>query len=139
MALPYYPEIGTIVICDYHGFVTPEMTKRRLAVVVSPRFRGRENLCTIVPFSTTAPVPEMPYHYLLHMVTPLPPPNNSLQQWVKGDMFSTVSLNRLDLPHQKDFAGKRQYITRVVGAADLANIRKCVLHALGFSDLTAHL
>jgi mRNA interferase MazF len=49
MSLPYHPKQGTIVICDFKGFVSPEMVKRRPAVIVSPRLRKREGLCTIVP------------------------------------------------------------------------------------------
>ena len=140
MALVHHPEIGTIVICDFHGFVTPEMVKRRPAVVVSPRFRNRAGLCTIVPLSTTPPSPVMPYHYKLHMDTPLPQPYSAPFHWVKADMFATVSFERLSLPHAgKDKSGKRQYVVKVVDAADLRNIRACMLHALGLSDLTGYL
>jgi len=53
MSLLYHPKQGAIVICDFKGFVPPEMVKRRPAVIVSPRMRKREGLCTIVPLSTT--------------------------------------------------------------------------------------
>jgi uncharacterized protein YifN (PemK superfamily) len=29
MSLPYHPKQGTIVICDFKGFVPPEMVKRK--------------------------------------------------------------------------------------------------------------
>jgi len=63
MAIKYHPEIGTIVICDFKGFVKPEMIKRRPAVIISPRIRYRDKLCPIVPLSTTPPNPIMAYHY----------------------------------------------------------------------------
>ena len=59
---------------DYRqGFEPPEMVKRRLAVVVSKPIKARVGLCTIVPLSTTAPEPPMPYHYRLVLPFALPP------------------------------------------------------------------
>jgi mRNA interferase MazF len=140
MALWRHPEIGTIVICDFHGFIKPEMVKRRLAVIVSPRFRKRYGLCTIVPMSTTPPDPIMPYHYELKIDEPFPPPYDSPIQWVKGDMFATVSFKRLSLPCKgKNRSGKREYIVKIIEDVDLRNIRACLLHALDFSHLTKHL
>ena len=140
MPIQHHPEIGTIVICDFHGYVQPEMVKRRPAVVVSPRFRNRGGLCTIVPLSTTPPLPIMPYHYKLHLEDPLPAPYNASYHWVKADMQATVSFERLYLPHSgKDKTGKRQYVIRVIDEIDLRNIRACMLHAVGLSHLTGHL
>ena len=140
MSLQYHPEIGTIVICDFHGFVEPEMVKRRPAIIVSPRLRNRNRLCTIVPLSTSEPKPIMPYHYKLKLDQALPVPYNSLFHWVKGDMFATVSFDRLSLPFAgKDATGKRQYVIKVIEAIDLRNIRECMLHAMDLSYLTGHL
>jgi mRNA interferase MazF len=140
MAINYHPKMGTIVICDFHGFIKPEMTKRRPAIVVSPRFRRRGNLCTVVPLSTTAPNPIKAYHYKLTLDKPLPRPYNSPFHWVKGDILATVSFNRLYLPYEgKNIKGKRKYIVKVVEDADLYNIRKCVLRSIGLFHLTKHL
>ena len=140
MPLTHHPETGTIVICDFTGFISPEMVKRRPAIVVSPRIRDRYGLCTIVPLSTTPPDPVKPYHYKLHIDPPLPPPYNSPYSWVKGDMFATVSMKRLSLPHsKKDAKGKRKYEIVVIEEIDLRNIRECLLHALGLSRLTGYL
>jgi mRNA interferase MazF len=140
MTLQYQPELGTIVICDFRGFIEPEMIKRRPAIIVSPRFKHRDRLCTIVPLSTTKPDIIMPYHYKLKMDEPLPPPYNSPYHWVKGDMFATVSFDRLDLPCAgRNGAGKRQYIVNVIEEIDLRNIRECMLHAIGLSCLTGHI
>lgn len=137
MPLNYHPSIGTIVICDFQGFVAPEMVKRRPAVVISPRLRSREGLCTIVPLSTTIPPKIELYHHKLIVDPPLPSPYDSGWHWVKGDMIYTVSFSRLSLPFLgKDSFGKRQYDQRVVGKEDLLAIQQCVIHALGFSDLT---
>lgn len=140
MALKYHPETGTIVICDYTGFTPPEMTKRRLAVIVSPQFKRRNNLCTVVPFSTTPPKPIMPYHYHLSLNPTLPPPYNSPMQWVKADMFATVSFSRLTLPFDgKGVGGKRLYIKRVICEHDFKSIQRCILHAIGLNGLTLHI
>ncbi len=140
MPLKYHPKTGTIVICDYNtGFTSPEMTKRRLAVVISPQFKRRNNLCTVVPFSTTPPNPIMPYHYLLHLNPTLPPPYNSTEQWVKADMLATVSFQRLSLPFSgKGADGKRQYIKKVLTGHDFKSIQRCMLNAVGLNSLTQH-
>ncbi len=136
MSLPYHPEIGTIVICDFNG-VPPEMTKRRPAVIISPRLRNRDNLCTVVPLSTTSPRKIMPYHYKLYTSPPLPTPYEALFHWVKADMLATVSLKRLRLPFRKKQNDmKREYDVRVVEQSDLIKIHQCILHAIGLSKLT---
>ena len=125
MSIPFHPQIGTIVICDFHGFVVPEMVKRRLAVVISPKLKNRDRLCTIVPLSTTEPIPLMPYHYKLIIDNPFPPPYNSPFQWVKADMFATVSFKRLFIPFSgKDMQGKRKYIVKIVNDLDLKKIKR---------------
>lgn len=141
MPLKYNPDKGTIVICDYNtGFQPPEMTKRRLSVVISPNFKKRANLCTIVPFSTTPPKPIMPYHYLLKLDDTLPSPYDSHEQWVKADMLATVGCNRLTLPFSgKDENGKRQYIKRIISGDDFDAIIKCVLNAIGLNSLTRYI
>jgi|TARA_B100000315_G_C14563195_1_gene581580 uncharacterized protein YifN (PemK superfamily) len=140
MALHYNPEPGTIVICDFHGFIVPEMIKRRPVLIVSPRLRNREGLCTIVPFSTTTPTKIMPYHYRLHLDPPLPSPYTTQSQWVKCDMIYTVAFERLYLLRAgKDSDGKRIYDVRVVDKADLIKINECILHGLGMASLTKYL
>jgi uncharacterized protein YifN (PemK superfamily) len=140
MSLPYHPEQGTIVICDFKGSIDPEMNKRRPAIVVSPRLRQRGRLCAIVPLSTTPPSQIMPYHYKLHVEPVLPEPYNARFHWVKADMIYTVSFDRLSLPFNgKDAGGKRVYDVRVIDKADLIKVQECILHGLGMIALTAYL
>ena len=135
MAIHFHPEQGTIVICDFSGFVQPEMVKRRPAVVVSPRLRRRDRLCTIVPLSTTAPNPVAPYHFKLHVDPVLPKPYDASFHWVKADMLYTVSFDRLHLPFdRKDASGERKYDVRVIDESDLLKIQECMLHALGLTS-----
>jgi len=140
MAIQFHPEQGTIVICDFKGFVPPEMVKRRPAVIVSPRLRNRGKLCAIVPLSTTPPKPIASYHYKLHVDPVLPKPYNANFHWVKADMVYTVSFDRLYLPFDgKDGSGKRNYDVRVIDKSDLIKIQQCLLHGLGLTALTDYL
>lgn len=137
MALKFHPALGTIVICDFNGLNNPEMTKKRPAVVVSPRFRCRDRLCTIIPFSTTAPRPVELYHYKLTMAPVLPEPYDSEIQWVKADMLYTMAFDRLSLPFcGKDDAGKRLYDDRVLDPVDFKAIQAALLHGIGLGRLT---
>ena len=64
MPLTFHPHPGMVPICGINtGFKAPEMIKRRPVVVISPRPRGLNPLCTIVPLSTTAPNTVEPFHY----------------------------------------------------------------------------
>lgn len=132
MPLPFNPPPGRIVICDFAGMISPEMTKRRPAIVVSPRIRTRPNLCTIVPISTTAPASIQDHHFELNIHPPLPDPYPAPDVWVKCDMLYTVCYERLNLPWYKDEQGKRQFVNQDISADDLSAIRRCMLKALGF-------
>jgi len=140
MAIHFHPEIGTIVICDFTSFVSPEMTKRRPAIVISPRLRDRGELCTVVPLSTTNPPSVMPYHHRIVIDPVLPAPYDSKSHWVKADMLYTVSFARLYLPFsKKDGQGKRIYDVRTIDKVDLIKIQQCVLHGIGLTVLTDYL
>ena len=54
MAIKYPVAPGTLLLCDYAlgGFKEPEMVKRRPVIVISPRLRHRDHLCTVVPLSS---------------------------------------------------------------------------------------
>lgn len=112
------------------------MIKRRPAIVISPRFRNRNNLCTVVPLSTTPPKPIEKYNYKLCLDEPLPDPYDAPIQWVKADMVYTVSFARLSLPFSgKDPSGKRIYVERIIEAEDLRKIQQCILHGIGLDGI----
>ena len=96
MALLFPPRSGTVWMCDFNtGFKAPEMTKVRPVVVVSPpRSKRMTGLCTIVPLSTTAPVPVELFHHLTDPRS-LPGKFGMNETWAKCDMLYTVSLGRL--------------------------------------------
>ncbi|HCN89058.1 MAG TPA: type II toxin-antitoxin system PemK/MazF family toxin [Oxalobacteraceae bacterium] len=140
MAIQFHPEQGTILACDFRGFESPEMIKRRPVVVIAPRLRNRTGLCTVIPLSTTEPKKIEAYHYRLHTSPLLPAPYDSPSHWVKGDMIYTVSFARLFLlSNGKDDRGTRIYDQRVIDQSDLLKIQAAVLHGIGLTRLTDYL
>ncbi|WP_183260414.1 type II toxin-antitoxin system PemK/MazF family toxin [Bradyrhizobium sp. CIR48] len=136
--LKFHPEPGTVVICDYTtGFRKPEMVKRRPVVVISPRLKRRHGLATVVPLSTTPPVPVCDHHCKISLNPVLPAPFDSAEMWVKADMLATVGFERLELLRTgRDQQGKRKYLTPQLEQAHLKTVYQCVLHAIGIGHLT---
>jgi len=64
MPIRYALSPKTIVLCDFDkgGFRSPEMVKRRPAIVLVGRLPRRDNLHTVVPLSGTASHPDCVYH-----------------------------------------------------------------------------
>ena len=89
MGITYHPTVGEALWCEYAG-KAPEMIKRRLVVVVSPRACQRHHLTTVVPISTTEPEIFKPWHVELSR-DPYPM-GTKTQLWVKCDMVNVVLL-----------------------------------------------
>ncbi len=70
MALTFQPRPGTVVMCDFAGYVVPEMVKVRPVVVIA-RNRKNRHLVTVVPLSTTVPNNMEDHHHQLR-TNPLP-------------------------------------------------------------------
>jgi len=107
------------------------MIKRRPVVVISPRPQRSNQLCTIVPLSTTAPNPVEPFH---HQMDPRSLPGKLARKktWAKCDMLATVSLERLDrIMVGKAPGGKRIYVAEQVLDEDIEAIRRGMMIALG--------
>jgi|CXWL01.1.fsa_nt_gi uncharacterized protein YifN (PemK superfamily) len=135
MAINYHPATGAILVCDFGMLRTPEITKRRPVIVISPNIKNRDNLCTVIPLSTTTPERLMPYHHKLFFDPLLPEPYTNPYSWVLGDMIYTVSFERLKgLSAGKDINGKRIYDNRVVDKNEMVVIMKCVLRGIGITD-----
>ena len=124
MPLKFQPKAGSVVICDFHGFVAPEMVKKRPVVVIA-KHKHNSGLVTVVPLSTTHPNPVAPYHHRLKE-NPLPDKPKDLVTWAKCDMVVTVSLARLD----RYKVAKREYVVPSIPAEELEAIRHCVGIAL---------
>lgn len=137
MAIKYHPERGTIIICDFKGMLSPEMSKRRPVIVVSSRPRRECNrLCTVVALSTTPPNPKMQYNNTLRIEPPLPAPYDNDIQWLKGDMIYRMSFDRLNLPIKgKDGDGKRIYHIEILDQKTMEMVENCLLHSIGLSKL----
>ena len=110
-------------MCDFHGYVVPEIVKRRPVVVISPNHLKRSGLVTIVPLSTTQPNPIENYHLEIENKIK----NDCSNHWVKCDLVATVRLERLD----RIKTGKRTYSTLYVSKEQLIKIRECVALSLG--------
>jgi mRNA interferase MazF len=127
LPLTFHPGPGAMVICDFStGFRPPEMVKVRPVVVISPQ-RRTSQLVTVVPLSSTAPVPIEPWHYRLPPGA-YPPARGPI--WAKCDMVATVALDRLDRVRVKA-GGVRTHQTFQLSATDLAAVLAGVRAALG--------
>lgn len=100
---------------------------------MSPPMEGREQLCTIVPLSTTRPRIVRPYNCEVLFDPPLPFPYQSPVSWAKADMIMCVAYHRLKLLHggERDENGKRVYDIRVLNPDKMDEIRQCVRNAIG--------
>ena len=138
MGISYHPPQGSIIKVDFDGaFRLPEMVKPRLCVVLSKQIKARVRLCTVVPLSTTAPVPVMPYHLKVEVPFALPERWGNQPRWLKGDMIYSVSFARVDLlVLGKNFAGKRFYQIEALPEDLFRQVQRCVLHGLGIEELT---
>lgn len=132
MTVIIHPQAGTVVRVDLsEGFRPPEMIKRRPAIVLSPQLVGRNQLCTIVPLSTTPPNHVRDYHCEITFNPPLPRPYDNPIMWVKADIVLTVAFHRLRLLSAGKVNGQRQYDVRVLDQATLDQVKQCVKHGLG--------
>jgi uncharacterized protein YifN (PemK superfamily) len=145
MAITFHPKPGQILICDFSkGFKEPEIVKsNRPVIVLTPPFKGRAGLVTVVPLGTKEPTEIMPYHCKL--------PKNCMPQvglfqdndsWVKGDLLYTVGFHRLDLIRlgkRDPNTGKRLYYLNRLGRERMKEIYTCVLHGLNIGNLSQYL
>lgn len=133
MTIKHHPKRGAILLANFdRGFRPPEMVKRRLCVVVSPKFKRRPGLCTVVPLSRSAPDPVMPYHYAFEVPFEMPPKWGNAERWAKCDMVCAVGFHRLELLRLgKDHTGRRQFQLTPLPAVHLSGIVNGVLAGLG--------
>ena len=130
MAIAFQPRPGTVVMCDFSGYVVPEMVKVRPVVVIA-RNRKNRQLVTVVPLSTTAPNNMEDHHHQLS-ANPLPG-KAAVVCWAKCDMIATVALARLD----RYQVARRQFVAPAIPAADFEAIKTAVANALGLNPQPA--
>ncbi len=99
MPLLFQPKPGSVIYCDYNGFVAPEMIKKRPVIVIS-KHKHNSKLIAVVPISTTKPDNILDYQIemdsqfcSIHL--------SNKKSWVKCDMINVVSLERLNLVRDK--------------------------------------
>ncbi|WP_192845092.1 type II toxin-antitoxin system PemK/MazF family toxin [Aureimonas sp. AU20] len=137
--MKFLPQRGAIVVCDYStGFQPPEMVKRRLAVVVSPKLPNRDNLCAVIPLSTTPPKAGVTYQCRVRMPADPPAPFEGTEKWAKADMLATVSCHRLDFLRigVDRTTGQRIYYRHTLAAEEMRKIEAALLAGLGLDHLT---
>lgn len=129
-ALPFHPSPGDILICDYTtGFKPPEMVKRRLCVVVSPKLKRRNDLVAVVPLSSSEPNPVEQWHHRVDLICKS---WGDGPRWIACDMLATVSYHRLSRPHYRHpVTSTRLFEKLSLSAQDLIDLRGKVKLALG--------
>jgi uncharacterized protein YifN (PemK superfamily) len=124
VGLSFVPAPGSIVICDFEGYVQPEMVKVRRVVVVSPMRAFKyltDATVIVVPLSEVEPRPTLPWHHRI-------PPGRyaGLRTcWVKGDLIAHVGLGRLDR-----ILHGRNWIIPILQVDDLFAVRSAVANAI---------
>ena len=124
-------------MCDFSGYVEPEIVKLRRAIIVSPPNRGAR-IALVVPVSTTRPRALLPIHVELpggHVYRCF---GDATEVWVKADLIAHVRFDRLDRVRIPvlDACGnptprKYEYLPTVaLSAAHLREVRQAVLHGL---------
>jgi len=127
MSLTFPPRPRSVLMCDFVGYIVPEIVKVR-PVIVLVKHRYNRQLVTVVPLSTTQPDRLGDHHHQL-AVNPLPDkPHTSC--WAKCDMVATVALARLD----RYKVGVGRFVVPEVSMADFNAIRAGVASALGLMD-----
>ena len=126
MPIKFFPRSGQILMCDFKGFVPPEMVKPRPVIVVSPRLPYRSEIVAVVPVSTTAPRHELPFCFRLSK-NYHPEEPDDLACWAKADMLMNLGAYRLNGFH----TGRRKWEYPQLSGEDLAGVRRAVLCGLG--------
>jgi uncharacterized protein YifN (PemK superfamily) len=125
MPITFHPKAGQVLMCDFKGYILPEIVKVRPVVVVSPNHWKRHGIVTVVPLSTTAPSPVEAYHYCL-VGNPIPG-GLQVDVWAKCDLVAAVSIERLD----RIKLGRGDYRVGSVSMDQVRIIRRCVGLSIG--------
>jgi len=131
VALRFQPTAGTILNCDFHGYVVPEIVKLRQ--VVLRKHKSATKLVYVVPLSTTPPYDADLAVQLARLPLPRPQQNPNTKIWVKCDLLYTVSTDRLSMPVSRVSRRNSAPIHINLSALDLERIRATVAYALGLA------
>lgn len=105
--LKYQPKAGSIVKCDFKGFIVPEIIKTRPVLVISSH-KSNSKLVTVIPLSATAPTNIEYYHLELDLKAEsnIEPFLFNCKRWFKCDLIYVVSIERMDR-YKNRITGKR--------------------------------
>ncbi|PAV00460.1 hypothetical protein CBG25_19335 [Arsenophonus sp. ENCA] len=131
MGLKFQPQVSSVLMCNFKGLIVPEIVKIRPIIVIA-RNRYNNKLVTVVPVSTTEPIPALDHHYELRE-NPIPGKEH-LRCWVKCDMIMTVSIERLDRIKLRTWNGRNYEVPRI-SDNEMKEIKNSVLHGIGMSYL----
>jgi mRNA interferase MazF len=146
--VPLYPGIvpkpGEIFVCDFSGYIVPEIVKTRRVVVVSPRHTGAP-LALVAPISTSAPRTVLPIHARLPGQATYRCFWGADEVWVKGDLIAHVCydrLNKVRIPKLDEWGNpirsKYEFLpTTTLSSGDFKAVRQAILHALGLGRLAS--
>jgi mRNA interferase MazF len=129
MAITFVPDAGDVLMCDFIGFIAPEMTKVRRVIVLSPRSRDVfPGTYLVVPVSNAPPSRPEPHH---HEFRPRSYDffDHGQSVWAKADMVTCVGSHRLDRVMVNG-----RYTRCQIRKGDLHLVRVAVLHALGMES-----
>jgi len=138
MAIPFHPKKKQILICNFKGYIPPEINESRPVVVLREEVTGSQKLVIVVPLSNTTPVPLCDFHCQLTNST-LTGCMSGKTHWVKGDLIYTVSVDRLDRvkgPPEKGSGKKCSYTVGQVSNEDFAKILECIKSNFDSSSIT---
>lgn len=129
MPISFQPPPGTILQCDFHGYIVPEIVKPR-QIVVLWRHKSVAKLVYVVPISTTPPHDPDLAHRLPCVPLPRPGQDKATPIWVKCDLVYTVSTDRLSMPVNRTSRRNKAPININISTPDLMAIRGIVAKAL---------
>jgi uncharacterized protein YifN (PemK superfamily) len=144
--MPLFPGIvpkpGEIYMCDFAGYVPPEIVKLRRVIILSPSNAGAR-IALVVPVSTTTPRNPTAVHVKLPGGDVYRCFSTAQEVWVKADLIAHVRFDRLDrvripvvdatgspIPRKYEYLAPNR-----LSATHLRQVRQAVLHALGLGRL----
>ncbi|MEN5181742.1 type II toxin-antitoxin system PemK/MazF family toxin [Comamonas testosteroni] len=129
MALRFQPAPGTILHCDFKGYIIPEIVKQR-QVIVLWKHKTTAKLVYVVPLSTTPPHEPTLAVELAKLPIPRHNQDPDTKIWVKCDLVYTVSTDRLSLPVNRASRRNTAPININISTPELARVRETVAKAL---------
>jgi uncharacterized protein YifN (PemK superfamily) len=113
-----------VLMCDFDGYVVPEIVKNRHVVVLSSKGVNAVGTTLVVPISSKRPNPVSRYHvhFPCDCYDCLAP---GTDHWAKGNLIAHVRLDRLDRVKAKGV-----WCTPLISEEDFRKIQGAIKFAL---------